>query len=48
MDMVGESMVGVNEALAQTDAGKMANLKTVIDEAIALCSGYNRLHTLYP
>ncbi|MCL2509194.1 MAG: hypothetical protein FWF05_08470, partial [Oscillospiraceae bacterium] len=31
MDMVSESMGGVNEALAQTDAGKMANLATVMD-----------------
>jgi uncharacterized protein YjgD (DUF1641 family) len=31
MDMVGESMGGVNEALAQTDAGKMANLNTVME-----------------
>lgn len=31
MDMVSESMSGVNEALAQTDAGKMANLATVMD-----------------
>ena len=31
MKMVGESMAGVNEALAQTDAGKMASLKTVMD-----------------
>ena len=31
IDMVSESMEGVNEALAQTDAGKMANLATVMD-----------------
>jgi len=31
IDMVSESMAGVNEALAQTDAGKMANLKTVME-----------------
>jgi len=31
MDMVSESMEGVNEALAQTDAGKMAALNTVLD-----------------
>ena len=31
IDMVSESMGGVNEALAQTDAGKMANLATVMD-----------------
>ena len=31
MDMVGESMGGVNEALAQTDAGKMAALNNVVD-----------------
>jgi len=30
-NMVSESMAGVNEALAQTDAGKMANLNTVLD-----------------
>jgi len=30
-DMVGESMDGVNEALARTDAGKMASLATVMD-----------------
>ena len=31
INMVGESMDGVNEALAKTDAGKMANLATVMD-----------------
>ena len=31
IDMVSESMDGVNTALAQTDAGKMANLTTVMD-----------------
>jgi len=31
MKMVGESMDGVNAALAQTDAGKMAQLTTVLD-----------------
>jgi len=30
IDMVSESMGGVNEALAQTDAGKMASLATVM------------------
>lgn len=30
-EMVGESMNGVNAALAQTDAGKMSSLKTVMD-----------------
>jgi phage-related protein len=30
-NMVSESMGGVNEALAATDAGKMASLKTVMD-----------------
>jgi len=30
-DVVRESVGGMNQALAQTDAGKMANLKTVMD-----------------
>jgi len=32
MDMVGESMGGVNEALAQTDAGKMARVNTIMQQ----------------